>query len=189
MKTSRPSRTRLAVLLSLTAACSRTAGGGRGGDAEAVSIPRSTPPAPPARAPSLTERLSAALPARIPPFAASPLLVEKTYVRRHYTQRDVDVEVTIARTAGERADTAAEATAAYQRWLADSKAYPQASLPLPSADANGFFTCAGDGPRAACDLHVELRAGFHVEMMGGGHATRADLQSLIWRIPLAALVD
>jgi hypothetical protein len=58
---------------------------------------------------------------------------------------------------------------------------------LPPSDALGFFTCGDPSGRAACDLHVQLRAGYHVEVMGGGTATRADLEQLMVAVPMGAL--
>jgi hypothetical protein len=65
----------------------------------------------------------------------------------------------------------------YQEWERQSRGYPAAELSIPQA--NGFFTCAGDAGAAPCDLHVQTRAGLHIELMGGGRATRADLERLV----------
>ena len=66
--------------------------------------------------------------------------------------------------------------------------YPVATLDLPASEALGFFTCSDPAGRAACDLHVQLRAGYHVEVMGGGTASRADLEQLMVAVPMTALV-
>jgi hypothetical protein len=42
--------------------------------------------------------------------------------------------------------------------------------------------------RAACDLHIQLRAGYHVEVMSSGTTTRADLEQLLAAVPMGALV-
>jgi hypothetical protein len=64
----------------------------------------------------------------------------------------------------------------YQEWERQARGYPPAKVGL--LEASGFFTCAGDGDGAPCDLHVQTREGLHVEVMGGGRATRADLEEL-----------
>jgi hypothetical protein len=75
----------------------------------------------------------------------------------------------------------------YNRWVASSANYPQAELPLPGGEANGFFTCTSEAKDAPCDLHIQLRAGIHVEAMGNGRVPRADLTMLLAHVPLAAL--
>jgi hypothetical protein len=116
-----------------------------------------------------------ALPDSAPPFAAGPLLRAQGYARRTYARAGVPIEVTVAaRPVG--ADE-------YVQWVGQSRAYAQATLALPPSEANGFYTCSG----AACDLHIQLRSGYHVELMGGGRATRADLDALVARLPLQAL--
>ena len=127
------------------------------------------------QSPSALTRLARALPDSAPPFAAGPLLPSPGYARRTYARGGVGIEVTVA-ARPVRADE-------YEQWVAQSSAYPQAALALPPSEGNGFYTCSG----AACDLHVQLRSGYHVEMMGGGRATRADLDELLARLPLAAL--
>ena len=130
---------------------------------------------------AFARQIARALPDAAPPFVAGPLQIEDGYLRRRYQRGGVSVEITIA--------SRAQGPGEYDRWIAQSRSYPQASLPLPQSSANGFFTCAGPGTSGACDLHIQMRAGFHAEVMGGGKATRADLDELIARIPLAALTD
>jgi hypothetical protein len=147
----------LAGLLVVCAAC--RSGAGRPG------------PEPPA---------ARALPEAGPPFVAGPLTPGDGYLRRAYAKGDVRIELTIA----ERKVRPDE----YEQWIVQARDYPQAVLALPASEASGFYTCAGDGgPRVACDLHIQLRAGYHIEVMGGGRATRADVDQLMARIPLGAL--
>ena len=80
-------------------------------------------------------------------------------------------------------------TGAFERWVAGSANYAQAPLPLPASDANGFFTCVSDSAESACDLHIQLRSGFHVEAMGNGRVPRADLAEFLTHIPLGDLSD
>jgi hypothetical protein len=101
------------------------------------------------------------------------------FVRRTYADGHARVEITIARMGAEQVS--------FDKWLAGSAGYPQADLPMPASEANGFFTCADDGPAAACDLHIQLRAGYHVELMGNGRVPRRELAEMVRHLPLAAL--
>src|SRR5215471_13820405 len=131
----------------------------RRGDAGRAPMAGVTPVARPpvvAEAGPLAARLARALPDAAPPFTAGPLLVqaEDGYVRRGYARGPVSAEITIAA----RPQTAGE----FEQWEAQSRDYAQAALALPPAAANGFFTCVGPGTEGACDLHIQMRAGFHV---------------------------
>ena len=119
------------------------------------------------------ERMAGLLPP-IDSYASGPLVVGDGWTRRSYTRGGVSVEVTIAR----RPVTGEE----YQDWERQSRGYPAAAVGIPAA--SGFFTCAGDGEAAPCDLHIQTRAGLHIEVMGGGRAPRADLELLFARLPL-----
>jgi len=94
------------------------------------------------------------------------------WTRRSYARDSVRMEVTVARqpmTVGE-----------YQEWERQSRGYP--AIDVGNLEASGFFTCAGDAGTAPCDLHVQTRKGLHIEVMGGGRATRADLEELFGRL-------
>jgi len=122
------------------------------------------------------------LPVAAPPFAAAtPVQVGQGYFRRVYVSGAERVEITIARFGKE--------AGAFERWVAGSTNYPQAQLSLPAAQANGFFSCASDLADAACDLHIQLRSGFHVEIMGNGRVPRRDLTELMTHIQLGDLSD
>jgi len=111
---------------------------------------------------------------RVAWYTAGPLVAGEGWMRRRYVRPGVTVEVTVA----EQRMTAAE----YQEWERQARDYPAARL-VPAA--SGFFTCAGDGGAARCDLHVQTPSGLHLELAGGGQATRADLErvytGLAWR--------
>jgi hypothetical protein len=127
-------------------------------------------------------RASLVFPDRAPPFvASSPVQSENGFTRRSYAWGDKQVEITVAHTGQE--------PEAYERWVAGSKDYAQVALALPAGEANGFFTCASDNDSAACDLHIQLRAGIHIEAMGNGRVQRQDLTRLIAHIPLEALTN
>jgi len=96
-------------------------------------------------------------------------------VRRTYARGRARVQVTLA-----RMPMTADA---YQRWLAGSAAFPQADLGLPAADANGFYQC-GEGQPPSCDLLIQLRAGYHLELRGSGTSSRADVDALARALPL-----
>jgi hypothetical protein len=126
------------------------------------------------------------LPAAAPPFeAATPVLLGQGYFRRAYVSGAERVEITIARFGKDPGVY----TDAFDQWVAASTNYPQAQLSLPAAQANGFFSCASDLADAACDLHIQLRSGFHVEVMGNGRAPRRDLIELMNHVLLANLSD
>ncbi len=121
-------------------------------------------------------------PDAVPPYvAAEPIRHGPGYVRRAYLSGERRVEITIAPMGRE--------PGAFERWVEGSASYPQASLALPASEANGFFTCASERADSPCDLHIQLRSGFHVEAMGNGHVPRADLLELVAHVPLSALSD
>jgi hypothetical protein len=99
-------------------------------------------------------------------FEAGPLVQGERWTRRRYARGGVTIEVTVA----EQPMTAAE----YAEWERQARDYPAARL-RPAA--SGFFTCAGEGS-PHCDLHVQTPAGKHLELLGGGRATRTDLEQL-----------
>jgi hypothetical protein len=121
-----------------------------------------------------------ALPAVAGSFRGGPIERHDGFVRRRYDRASTRIEITIAYRP-QRGDD-------YQQWVTAARDYPVATLDLPPSEALGFFTCGDSSGRAACDLHVQLRAGYHVEVMSGGTATRADLERLMAAVPLGALV-
>jgi hypothetical protein len=143
--------------------------------AGACSRPPAPAPAPPAAAPALAPG-TLALP-DVPGFAAGPPQPGAGFVRRGYARGTARVQVTLARMPTSDAD--------YRRWVADSASFPQAALPVPAAEANGFYQCAGGEP-PSCDLLIQLRGGFHLELRGGGTTSRADVDALARGLPLAA---
>jgi hypothetical protein len=140
---------------------------------------------PPAGPPHTAEvsgpasRLARAVPEAAGPFVAGPLEAADGYVRRRYQRDAVAVEVTVA--------SMPEAAGGYEQWLAQSRDYPQAKLAMPADAANGFYT--GGGAQAGCDLHIQTRAGFHLEVLGSAPATCADVDQVVARLPLATLLE
>ena len=121
-----------------------------------------------------------ALPAVAGAFRGGPVERHDGFVRRAYVRGATRIEITIAYRP-QRGDD-------YRQWVGAARDYPVATLDLPPGDALGFFTCRDLRARTACDLHVQLRAGYHVEVMSGGTATRADLEQLMVAVPMGALV-
>jgi hypothetical protein len=120
------------------------------------------------------------LPDQAPPLIALGDATEKDgFLRRSYgrSNGEVLVDVTLASLPSD-AD-------GYRRWVKGSLDYPQVVLPIPPEEGNGFFTCVAQG--GACDLHIQLRAGVHVEIMGQGRATRAELEAFIPYLPWAEI--
>lgn len=140
----------------------------------AVGCHRASPPpsAPAAPAPGAALELP-----DVPGFAAGPPAPGDGFARRPYTRGAARVQVTLARMPMSADE--------YQRWRADSVAFPQADLGLPADQANGFYQCAA-GPAPSCDLLIQLRAGFHLEIRSGGTASRADVDALARGLPLRA---
>jgi len=149
------------------------------------SLPRQGPSEKPAASPALLaakKTIERILPDTASPFAsATPVHYGKGYVRRTYATGEERVAITIARYGQD--------PGAFERWVAESANYPQAQLSLPAALANGFFTCASKLADAACDLHIQLRSGFHVEVMGNGQVPRRDLTKLMNQVQLGDLSD
>jgi hypothetical protein len=122
---------------------------------------------------------ASALPARIAGFTAGPLDRDAIATRRTYARGATRIAVTLA-----RFEMSADQ---YRDWVRTSVAsFPQAVLDLPAADGNGFYQCTeGDAP--SCDLLIQLRSGFHLEIRGGGTSRREDVDAIAHGLALAAL--
>ena len=134
---------------------------------------------PPARTPS-DDPLERSLPDRIGAFAGGPLVRTPIFERRDYRKGSHHIEVTIA-----RHETS---PAAYARWVEQLQGYPLATLDVPEGTGSGFYTCTGTGAAEGCDLHIELRPGVHVELMGGS-ATRMEIEEFLPGLRLRALAE
>jgi hypothetical protein len=112
-------------------------------------------------------------------FEATAPVDGPSYVRRRYSRGRARIEVTLARMP--------MSSDAYAEWVRMSTAsFPQAALEVPAGEANGFYQC-GDGATPSCDLLIQLRAGFHLEIRGGGTSTRDDVDALAHGLRLRAL--
>jgi hypothetical protein len=145
-----------------------------------------TPEAPPSAAtfseeppgaPSQKGTPPGSLPETIASFSAGALVVGEGFLRRDYRRAAVAIDVTIAPDPMDDEQ--------YQHWVEMSAEYLPMSLEAP--EGAGFFDCAGPEAQQPCNLHIQLRAGFHVEIMGGGTATRTDLTDLLRGLPLCVL--
>jgi hypothetical protein len=137
-----------------------------------ASCSRAHPPAPAAGTPASP---GLALP-DAPGFTAEPAVPGDGFVRRTYARGQARIQVTLARMPMSADE--------YQRWVASSAAFPQSDLGLPGTEANGFYQCT-DAPAPSCDLLIQLRAGYHLEIRGAGSSSRADVDALVRALPLA----
>jgi hypothetical protein len=111
----------------------------------------------------------------VPGFTAAAPEPGAGFVRRTYVRGSARVQVTLARTPMTADD--------YQRWQSASAGFPQADLGVRAADANGFYQC-DDSAKPSCDLLIQLRTGFHLELRGGGTTSRAEVDALARGLPL-----
>lgn len=118
-----------------------------------------------------------ALPNHLAGFVGGPIARGPTWMRRRYTRAATHVDTTVAVTQ--------QPPGAFEGWLAMSRAgYPQAALPAPSGEVNGFYQCS-DGPPPSCDLLIQMRSGVHLELRGDGTSSRGDVDALAGALPLA----
>ncbi len=121
------------------------------------------------------------LPDTIPGFVAGVREPGAGYQRRTYTAGTTRITVTLARYPMDRA--------AYEGWVATSTAgFPQADLGLPADAGNGFYQCEVAAPDR-CDLLIQLRAGVHIEVRGGGTSRRREVDAIRSGLPLPALAS
>ncbi|MBS2030584.1 MAG: hypothetical protein JST54_21960 [Deltaproteobacteria bacterium] len=114
-------------------------------------------------------------------FGAEPIERGEGYVRRAYTRGSARISVTLA--------GMPMTDDGWRSWVQNSGSYPRADVGLPESQACGFYACNGTGDAERCDLHLQLRAGWHVELFGNGTARRADLDALVAGLPLASWVN
>jgi hypothetical protein len=138
---------------------------------------RATEQTPPTLEADLAPR-PLALPDVLAGFTGGPIAHGPTWVRRRYARAATHVDTTVA--------IAQQPPGAFEGWLTMSRAgYPQAALPAPPTDVNGFYQC-GEGPPPSCDLLIQMRSGVHLELRGDGTSSRADVDALARALPLGA---
>lgn len=134
---------------------------------------------PPESAPH--ERLTRFLPDALGTFLAGNIELGSVFARRRYSDGPIRIDVTI----GEMGS----GTMTYDDWLKASADYPQAKLAVSRDRAAGFYDCTTRSHAEHCDMHIHLRNGRHLELMSAGTATRADLDVLLAKFPLASLAQ
>jgi hypothetical protein len=140
---------------------------------------RSPPTAPASLASPPRASLAALALPEVAGFEAAPPVTTDGYVHRRYTRGRTHIDVTLARFP--------MSPESYAGWVRTSTAsFPQAALDLPPEEANGFYQC-GEGTPPSCDLLIQLRAGFHLEIRGGGTTTAEDVDALARGLGLRAL--
>lgn len=75
----------------------------------------------------------------------------------------------------------------FERWVESSADYPQILLGTDPDRANGFYDCSDAS--GACDAHIHMRSGIHLEIMGGGTISRGVLDELLAKLPLSELAS
>jgi hypothetical protein len=123
--------------------------------------------------------LSLVLPERVGDFGAGPLQVESQYARREYTRGTTKISVTIA--------IPGATPLTYAEWVKMTASSPQVTLDIFPRLGSGFYDCAAQGTDELCHVHIHLRSGHHVEMMGRQSAHRADFDALLRHLPLSKL--
>jgi hypothetical protein len=139
-----------------------------------VSAPPTSTSSPGAAVPLIAHAsgsLAGALEAIGGGYTVGPLTMGDGWRRRTFARGAIRIEVTLARQAMKPDE--------YESWYQQARLYPPARLPFPADQASGFFTCAGDGGVAPCQLHGQTREGLHLEASGNRAATRADLEDLL----------
>jgi hypothetical protein len=145
----------------------------------AVGCRKPAAPPPTVEPPAVTPVAGALALPEVSGFVAGSVSPAAGYVRRTYTRGPARIEVTLARMPMSPDD--------YASWVKTSTAsFPQAALDLPADEANGFYQCT-DGPPRSCDLLIQLRAGVHLEIRGGGTSSRDDVDALARGLTLATL--
>jgi len=158
----------------------RTIDAAETGAASALAIDAADPwTPPPENAPH--DRLTRFLPDALGTFVAGNIELGSVFARRRYSDGPIRIDVTI----GEMGS----ASMTYDEWLKASADYPQAKLPVSRDRAAGFYDCTTRSSAEHCDMHIHLRNGRHLELMSSGTATRAELDALLAKFPLASLAS
>ncbi len=122
-----------------------------------------------------------ALPAHAGSFTGGPVTQQGiTFVRRTYGRGEARINVTIS--------SPGVTPINFEDWVNMSADSPQvpSTLVSPSAGA-GFYDCVGEHAQGICNVHIQLRSGHHIEMMGERKAYRSDFDALLTALPLSKL--
>jgi hypothetical protein len=123
----------------------------------------------------------ACLPEQAGGFIAGPIETTPQYVRRHYSHGTAKISVTIA--------PPGSTPMSYDEWVKMSSDSPLVALNLPVGTGLGFYDCSGTSTKGFCNVHIHLRKGFHIELMGEGTAHRTDFDALLSGLQLRSLVN
>jgi len=128
---------------------------------------------------SSTAALLKAMPDHAGDFVGGSVVIDTQFVRRSYQRGAVRISVTIA---------VPDATPIkYDEWVRQSAAFPQVQLDLAPNSGSGFYDCASGSLDKACNVHIQLRSGHHIEMMGEQAATGRQFDALLAVLPLRSL--
>ena len=132
-----------------------------------------------ANSPALGSVLLKYLPDHSGSFTGGALETMPGYVRRLYSRGRVKISATIAEPG--------KTPISYDDWVKMSAASPAVTLNVPANSGAGFYDCAGSGTGGLCNVHIHLKAGYHIELMGEGTAFKADFDDLLRGLPLREL--
>jgi hypothetical protein len=147
-----------------------------------MEAPPASPTAPAPSVPSASPTpgpLDAFLPAHAGPFAGEAVTQGEGFVRRIYRRGAATMNVTLG-------VQGPGGKGAFAQWVSMSVAYPQIPLAAPADEANGFFDCKGDAA-PTCDGHVHFKNGLHLELFGGGTASREEVSLLLGGLPVEGM--
>ena len=129
--------------------------------------------------PTIDNPLAKMLPEKAGPFKAGPLVTESQFVRREYTRGTTKISVTIA--------DAGATPVTYDEWVKMSGTSPAVKLDAPANAAAGFYDCSAQGAASVCNVHIHMRTGYHLELMGEGKAHREDFDAILRGLPISTL--
>ncbi len=119
------------------------------------------------------------LPDRSGSFTAGAFETMTGYVRRLYSHGRTKISATIAEPG--------KTPISYDDWVKMSEPSPAVALDMPANLGAGFYDCSGEGTQGLCNVHIHLKAGYHIELMGEGTAFKADFDDLMRGLPLREL--
>ena len=129
--------------------------------------------------PALGSALMKYLPDHSGSFGGGALETMPGYVRRLYSHGRTKISATIAEPG--------KTPISYDDWVKMSAPSPAVALDVPVNMGAGFYDCSGDGTQGLCNVHIHLKAGYHIELMGEGTAFKADFDDLLRGLPLREL--
>jgi hypothetical protein len=132
-----------------------------------------------ASSPAVGSALLKYLPDHSGSFTAGALETMPGYVRRLYSHGRAKISATIAEPG--------KTPISYDDWVKMSAPSPAVTLDVPANLGAGFYDCSGNGTQELCNVHIHLKAGYHIELMGEGTAFKEDFDDLLRGLPLREL--